>query len=655
VEILVVMVVLVVGIFTVIRIFPIGFDLLQYTGNAGVAHRLADAEVEFWRNNSDNLPEAIVSTLPGGPASLEAVDPIGYRPTDFLSGTGGPGDDTTLRADITNALKGYYGSAADQMADLWVGPNQARRIMGEVVTIPAPSPIQNGVDKAASVYTLAFAPIEWGANGAGVTALEAEQYIQITGQPFSRIDVSGMPQESLNATVGRLRPREYAIDYEKGLVYLPPSTQPRQLIANYSYLVKGSNTPRTVPAPDQLFVPATPATSPVPGSVVKLNVQVNGSPVYDNGFSRIVVGSDRVSPRFRYLPSNQPFSRDPYEFKMLSNYSLGIQFSGAIAFNPNGFNQSEPGVNGTLEPLRPSVTYSAKDWRILRQEVTLPALPSVDDSGNKFYRVRLALPNLKQAGVTTEENSLLPWAGLAGTNPAYSVVAVNPADGTIVTNSVAPNDGGFDVDYKNGVLTFPENVKAYSPSQQTESIPSAGLTLRVYYEVEGGWAVVPQKAYSNYRIATDWSYPDGRNDPLATVGSVVMPPQIATDINGKPFVRLVFPIPDEGKSVAVDFTYRDDNGGLKTLYNQDVQISSEARQSAGESWWYRVNPNDLNERPKPYGRIYLPSHADVKDFSKDFILQRVEGSSFRAVTVWQDRSRWRQEAVNAYMVRTLPK
>lgn len=60
VEVLVVMVILFVGILTVISLFPPGFLSVRRAENLTFAGRLAQYEIERWKNNVDNLPDGIL-------------------------------------------------------------------------------------------------------------------------------------------------------------------------------------------------------------------------------------------------------------------------------------------------------------------------------------------------------------------------------------------------------------------------------------------------------------------------------------------------------------------------------------------------------------------------------------------------------------------
>ena len=60
IEILVVMVVLLVGIMTIIQMFPTGFKVVRAGESKSIATRLAQQELERWKAMTGNIPEAIL-------------------------------------------------------------------------------------------------------------------------------------------------------------------------------------------------------------------------------------------------------------------------------------------------------------------------------------------------------------------------------------------------------------------------------------------------------------------------------------------------------------------------------------------------------------------------------------------------------------------
>ncbi len=633
VEILVVMVVLVVGIFTIIRIFPIGFDVLQYTGNVSVAERLATAEVDYWRHNQSSLPDGFAAVLPsrGGQVNYDST----ARPNDFVSGTGGYGDLSNVRQDTTNALRQAGMPSTEDDVDLWVGQNRARRVLGETVPIPGPSPVDMRGETVASVYSLAYSPIDWPAENPTDQNV-ADQYLQIRGNALTVTDVTGVSQPALDGILSQLRPRQVALDTKLGKLWFARSDRSRAFVARYTY--RSSAELRTL-RNDRIYIGPTPNVrgQAAIASEALLGVAQAGSPLRDSAFNGIEPNTLDVASKFRYIPTSQSFSVDPYEYKVVTNTGQQTAFNAALAFNPRGYNQKETLAGGVNVPLRARIDYTVKDWRILHQDVTLPE--------GEPYRARLALPYLKQANVTVGEGSLTAWTGLTRLFNNVSIVAVDLSNGALVYDDVKNN--GFTVDYRNGVLTFPKNLRVFSPSGKNITQDPAGHSYRVFFEVEGDWAVVPQKAFADYDMLSVTALKKTAGTAMAIpLGNAVLA-GVGQDGQGR-FVTLAFPTADEGKAVQIDYVYRTKSGQLRSVYGQEYRISSQERDP---SWFITLGSAGATEVPKPFVKIYLPNDEQVKNADADFQVKQLRGASFRAVTVWRDRSRWRTAAVQTHLTR----
>src|SRR4051812_39066347 len=122
VEVLVAMVVLVIGIFGIIRVFPTGFSVIQYGEHVSAASKLLNAALEQARSNSQNLPDAMV--------------PIVYDPK---TGIGTPDINFTPAAEAHDLNLPVTALAADPNLARFTGFNRTRRVIGETTKIPAPS------------------------------------------------------------------------------------------------------------------------------------------------------------------------------------------------------------------------------------------------------------------------------------------------------------------------------------------------------------------------------------------------------------------------------------------------------------------------------------------------------------------------------------
>ena len=91
VEVLVVMVVLAVGIMTVIQMFPSGFRVIKAAESQTIATKLAQQEIERWKNMAANLPDGIMAVDENGNIQYQYPGPpfVDYQlnnPSDPNSG-----------------------------------------------------------------------------------------------------------------------------------------------------------------------------------------------------------------------------------------------------------------------------------------------------------------------------------------------------------------------------------------------------------------------------------------------------------------------------------------------------------------------------------------------------------------------------------------
>ena len=183
-EVLVAMAILVIGIYALIRIFPVGLASIEYGKSRTIAAQLAEKQIAHWRLRADNLSDAI--------AGWEA----GSYPTDY--------DSTSLDPDADNP---NY-----QPDSCWL----PRLIVGEKVQIQASG------SAGLPFYLLAFAPIQ---------KFSGSDPIIVYSTPYSRVD-----------TLAELIPswdrRPYYLDYQQGKVYFDRAAYDRKFKIAYSWLDK---------------------------------------------------------------------------------------------------------------------------------------------------------------------------------------------------------------------------------------------------------------------------------------------------------------------------------------------------------------------------------------------------------------------------------
>jgi len=281
VEVLVVMVVLLVGILTIVRLFPPGFMSVRHAESVTFAGRLAQYEIERWKNNSANLPTGVL--------------PIGT-------------DATTGAVVVLNDL--YPGPPVDAK-----NATALRRIIGETVRIPF-----GGWDTgpvAGSLYLLSFSPIDMSGSGLAVRGGDlSRRVMETTSTPGAD------PWH-------QLRPFQYGIDYDDLKICFRPSSGPRVLYLSCSWWETGGGG-----EPD--LHTATDLKLEVPANLegwIDLPIPKN-SPAFI-GIDRY---SDVVSRGFIEIGAGDPWSPDdPYEYKVIDP-TLGI-----VSFNPLGYAQTEFG------------------------------------------------------------------------------------------------------------------------------------------------------------------------------------------------------------------------------------------------------------------------------------------------------------------------
>ena len=139
IEVLVVLVILVTGILTIIRLFPSGFFSIQSTGNAALANTLGGAAINLGQQNSQSLPEAIL-------------------PDDLAS-------DDLLSAEMNASAYSNYDP--DDPNNL----ENARVVTNETVTIPT-------LVKNQSVYPVNYGPVLMPADPS-VTAAQLPSYFTV--------------------------------------------------------------------------------------------------------------------------------------------------------------------------------------------------------------------------------------------------------------------------------------------------------------------------------------------------------------------------------------------------------------------------------------------------------------------------------------------
>jgi hypothetical protein len=611
VEILVVLVILVIGIFSLVRLFPPGFGFILYGKNVTQGSTLARSELERLRTAAAHLPDGI------GPIHPE----IGT--VDYL-------------LDPIRELDPFH-RAQDLPEDpRFSDVNKFRRVWGETTKIPAPtsdSPYMGmqdpttGQREPVSLYTLAFAPIY-----SAVASQATIGIVAYSGTPLERVVFDGPPAD---AELRRLGEERYGIDYANAILYFAPSPWPRQYKMDYSITraVDGNSFVRESSVPDSVIYMPPGATqfdlrAPHPG-------QPSGPYVPLPAGARLETDEEQVFRAFEQIAPGRAFNRyHPYEFQVLDP-DVGI-----IGFNPLGA-AGRGGFTPGGRSLTAKIDYDVDDWHIVREDRVVPQLPP--------YVVELTLNGLKRFG-DIEENQQqyislrrdYPDRPIADYMLGVDLIVVDLDTGLILDSTTMqteplperPDASAVNgrIDYRRGRIEFSNAVRwrlpggALGPEQSI-----AGKRIRIYYRTEQDWGVQITKAYSSYRRELEPGLLGNRQYYQGAYEG------------GRPAV-LYFPPIDHDRSVVVDYTWVQQVPGAVgaaakrvvtesgELHQIGSPIAPESPQSRGfapavlgPNWWVRLNA---------WNRPDL-------DPNEPIVIQSVRGASLQARAIWREGTRWR--------------
>ncbi|MCS6775393.1 MAG: prepilin-type N-terminal cleavage/methylation domain-containing protein, partial [Chloroherpetonaceae bacterium] len=466
-EILVVLVVLLIGIMTVLRLFPGGFLAIQRTGEATAAQAL-EAAMREQQKNLDMVADSTASVVfrNGEPILTQDVLPDDLSAATFA--------EMTARGSTDHP---YF------LSDC----NRINWIIGETFRLPVPTP--NPVTGAlGSVHILSQGPVR---NYLGRNQLnDLSDSINVYGMPMERIEQSSVPTpERPDPTPVLLHENQYAIDYERlriaffpraqNFALRPPPNNRREFFITLDYygLEGGVPVRRTllrgrIEVPDVPMTRSATALRPVwqpifqdpndpelPNDPRGASLPARWAP----GFSTIVRDTEEVSRAFRMLtevpvqdsgvvPNWSP--DDPYEYVWYSSQiTPGMPMNspgyvpanpGVLLFNPRGYDAVVQTSRGP-QPFRVRVDYAPFDNHIIRDERTL--------SGQRPYVVRLSLPFILRSGdvlndQTTYRGLFKWWANIRDPNsvvPSPDLMIFNSDTGAeiarLVNNTVVIGPG----------------------------------------------------------------------------------------------------------------------------------------------------------------------------------------------------------------------
>ena len=611
IEIMVVMVVLLVGIMTIIRIFPSGFNINRQTEMSTRAAALVNQEMERFVGSSANLMDAIVPLKP-------VISGNGYQ--FAIDTTQGP--DSLSEANPKNYTSpwDYYFSNA----------NRIRRVLGERVRIPTPSLI-NG--KQGSYYVLSSGPfmdVSWDGQN---------RSIFISGAPMRRREAdSNAPNPPNTGWNG------YAIDYGNGLIaFAPTKDYDRQFLVTYTYYDANGMTQTLVDVP--IFVakqtpvkdePIFPIWQPInPGSPEKLPIP----------------SGELVSRMFIEVDPAAAWTSDPYTFYIQSSRisdidpknMLGANI-GVIVFNPAGHNSKEYPITGS-ENLTARIDYDVLDWHIIHDDRPMPA--------NAPYSVSLSLMDVKQnahkfdSNTPDIDNDQSIYQGVfygiqpADVNQNPDIIICNAVTGEIVPRFNGDGSQNYDVGYRSGTVTF---NPVFGAGHQS-------LSFRFYYKARGDWALQMQKACSTYRE---------RGDANLGYNEYLLDSYIDVNDNSKNYTYMWFAPSESNKTIQIrDVWLKYQSGAFRHLSNITLRIYPPIAGAQGRFGIYaHADIKDVDKGDDP--------PVPAWDWSQTGMAAKaVTGLSFKTRVIWNNGAivnqipnvpvlyRWRKIDLDTMLTRTL--
>jgi len=628
IEIMVVMIILLIGIFAVVRLFPQGFAAIARTGDMGIATAEAQQQIDTQKNQLA-LPDAIV-----------AINPL----TGLI-------DPTVLPTDITDFTPGDA-SLGGKDPYFWSNINRIRRIMGETFRIPGPATNSLGVSGA--VYALQLGPVE-NVLTAGAPNTDS---LTVKGAALERTEQSSVPTFAQPDPTPALRNEaQYAIDYSNFMIAFQPRIKAgrafpfRQFILSFDYYanVGGAialqyqqanplNTVITVPDVDMPapgYGPPKPVWQHIfvnagdPPGYIGMAVVPPGFILNPNfGFNH---GSEDVSRQFRLVNATtveggggQPAwsSGEPYEYAWFSKQDpTNTVNPGVLIFNPSGHDQIQDTSSGS-QPIMARVDYSTYDNHILRDDRTVPTQAP--------YSIQLSAPFLQMTGDVLDNQipynnfnaALNPYNGIfrtAGTaTPDVLIYDLNTGQQVgDWTNGVgsgilaAGPKNPLPVGQQSGVLTLnPDNVAAANP-------PLQGASLRIFYRGSKDWGVQVQKATAHY-IESPTPAALQFNFNNYYVGGTIPGTGVVT--------RIYFPRCDTGKTVVLG------------VYYAIVQGNPNPQAFRNEAYQLTSDPSQFDVLNLPYIDV-ISVHGNITSFTAvptGRTVDNVQGVSLKAKVLWRN-------------------
>lgn len=619
IEVLVVMVVLLVGILTIVQMFPAGFGVVKAAESETIATKLAQAEVERWQNMPENLPDGILPIIDDTVQNDQNPGPIFYL---FKV------DNTT--GDYEKDSSGDY--IPDNVLNI-------RQVVGETTTIPIASYFETGGGTAyGSRYALAFAPIDVKLN-----SQNTYDGLKVKSGDMGRV-VSDSNDYPPSLKLGR-----YAVNYDiiqvgnkpAFRIAVPDTDDSHIYYVSYSYWAseKGASDWTLYSALDQ-------EVNPDPdGKWIDVVIDPPSGCTVEEMEER----TDTCARGFVQVSSWS----GPYEF------TLADSILGVIAFSPYARNTTEYTAAGK-KPIIARIDYKIYDPRIIREDRVVPSPNeyvsedsnnnSNNNNDNNYTAIKLALRFILNAGDFNPNNTSTlhdgdptdcpdepTFEGLVRKKLGH--VVSDPSD-VVVSQSMLIIDlatglrvdmTNVQIDFATGTVHLPETANLIdwngktgtgSSRSDTTDVKLQGRHLRFFYRADGDWSLQCQKAYTAYQRQWGTTAVDYRHFRFRT-----------TTENSETVYQLLFARCETGKSVTVDYTYVTD-GVEHRVVGQNYRISDDTLSGTNYSNCCYID-------------LSVPDGGEILDNSRI----TVTGTSFKARVIWRDGKAWRHADIDTNLTR----
>ena len=653
---LIALVVLLIGIYAMMAIFPRGYSAIIASEMRTTASQLAESELARWKLSPESLPDAIIATdydgnpipgtLVGTPSALSSlpsellnsvssmllvwdqgaiplpgnynyrgalIDGSVFLRLDRIPGARyDPEDLTPCQYDGVSAMA----ESSQPRRDAWLHPNWEpnslylpRTVIGERINIRRLSSQAAGVP----FYLLSHAPLDPEGLRHQMAPGDDPSTPQIETQYPKQVDLDvydAKAWEYVAWSIPRpaLGPRQFTYDPSGKRLYFAVSTALTRVF-KVDYTARRED--GTLTRIHGYMVSANPEG---------LGLQPLPWPASDPATIRVFEGLVPLGAKPADLTT---WPRNAYYVGWESAITGKIEFCPLVQTDP------QPDDIALAK-----VDYRLADWQILVFDVEAPPdgvvrLPITNLKGSSFVNYpRQPRPQIVAKGVRDLYDADGTLRLEAKTHPDDArtwawVVVVDRQNGDILTDSQATTAFGLpinpyerrtqlQVDFRNGVIYFnynPDRVEGYRADVDTPD--RSGRTYRIFCRGEADWAVQLLPAARVYaRSSTRYpaGYPVGLREPgaISTMLLYSWLPQTR---------QLYFPLSEQGQAVAVD--YYTDTG----------------RYIEGEV--HTIGKPSVTEL-----RVWVcPLSEQLQNATNQFGPVNVRGVSVRARAVWVNRGR----------------